>query len=453
MSQNIELLEQLTLPEALIKTIQHFAPEIWPALAQAGDRRDPTRIIYSIQEELLVTILMFMLKIDSRRNIKYKLGTSDTFVKNLQCIGKRFYPKTTFPDCLLHGDTLDYGLRGVPLKDVEGLRFLIINALLRKRCLEDFRLFGYYTVSIDGTGCLVYGINKHCDHCLKKTRGGKILYYYHPVLEAKLTLGNMFAFSIGTEFIENEKENVSKQDCELKAFYRLAKRLKADFPQLPICLLLDGLYAGDPVFSICEKNRWHHLITFKEGSMSAVYREYEALKQLASDQETTLSHPRDGWQRVYRWVNEIDYGRRKLNVLQCDETWKDDPEEDKHFVFLSSFPIDNKNVIPLTQGGRGRWVIENQGFNMQKNGGYGLEHAFSKSNAAMKNFYVLMQIAHIFNQLMEQGSLLRERIKLNMGSLRVFSQKMWAALTETLIDDQRLRWVLASRIQIRFDTG
>lgn len=441
----------LTLPESLIKTIQHFVPDFWPALAHVRDSRNPDLITYSIQEEILVGILLFMLKTESRRNVKYKLGSSAAFIKNIRCIGERFYPGTDFPDTLLHGDTLDYGLNGVPPEDIHGLRVLVINALLRKRCFEDFRLFGFYTISIDGTGALVFE-TKHCDHCLKKTRDGEVLYYYHSILEAKLTLGNVFAFSIGTEFIENEKENVSKQDCELKAFYRLAKRLKADFPQLPICLQLDGLYAAEPVFKICEQNRWRYLITFKEGSIPTVFKEYETLKTLAPRQQTTLSHPQEGWHRRYRWINEIDYEGRKLNVLECDERWKDAPDKDRHFVFLSGWPVDESNVPTLTEGGRNRWTIETS-FNMQKNGGYGLEHAFSESNVAMKNFYVLMQIAHTFNQLLEKGSLLRERIKLTMGSLSVFAQKMWAALTETLIDEYRLRKILDQRIQIRFDSG
>lgn len=447
----MNLPQGFTLPEALIKTIQHFVPKFWGALAQVRDRRNPIRIIYSMQEELLVGILMFIVKISSRRNLKYKLGTSDVFVKNIQCIGKQFYPKTCFPDSLLHGDTLNYGLNGVPPEDIHALRVLLIHSLLRKRCLEAFRLLGsYYTISVDGTGCLTFE-TKHCDHCLRKTHEGKTL-YYHPVLEAKLTLGNVFAFSIATEFIENESENVSKQDCELKAFWRLAQRLKADFPQLPMCLLLDGLYAAEPVFKICEENRWHYLITFKEGSMPATFKEYEELKKLVPQQTTILSHPQKGWQRIYRWVNEIDYGSHKLNVLECSEQWKNDSSRNKRFVFLSSFLVEVNNAIPLTQGGRSRWTIENS-FNMQKNGGYGLEHVFSESNWAMKNFYVLMQIAHTLNQLMEKGSLLQERIRLTMGSLAVFSQKMWAALTETLMDGQRLQWVLAQCIQIRFNTS
>jgi len=33
----------------------------------------------------------------------------------------------------------------------------------------------------------------------------------------------------------------------------------------------------------------------------------------------------------------------------------------------------------------------------------------------MKCFYLLMQIGHIFNQLLEKGSLLRQRIQQDMG--------------------------------------
>ena len=56
-------------------------------------------------------------------------------------------------------------------------------------------------------------------------------------LEAKLVVGDM-VFSIDTEFIENE-ETYEKQDCELKAFKRLAKRLKKNYKRLPICILGD----------------------------------------------------------------------------------------------------------------------------------------------------------------------------------------------------------------------
>ncbi len=54
---------------------------------------------------------------------------------------------------------------------------------------------------------------------------------------------NGFAFSLMTEFIENPDERVDRQHCELKAFYGIARRLKARFPRLSVLLTGDGLYA------------------------------------------------------------------------------------------------------------------------------------------------------------------------------------------------------------------
>ncbi|MEN1968832.1 hypothetical protein WMZ97_12255 [Lentibacillus sp. N15] len=57
----------------------------------------------------------------------------------------------------------------------------------------------------------------------------------HHVLEAKLVVRDM-VFNIASEFIENESEDVEKQDCEQNAFYRMAKKLKHTFKRLPIVL-------------------------------------------------------------------------------------------------------------------------------------------------------------------------------------------------------------------------
>jgi len=437
------------LPEALVKTIHHFAPQFLPALAAVTDPRDPRLIIYPIEQLLLVGILMFITKIEARRNVKFMLGTP-AFIENLEHVCRLFYPGNYFfPGVMPHGCTLNYLLKKICPLEIHGLRTILIRSILRGRSLERFRLAGmHYMVAIDGTGCLKFN-TRHCKHCLTKTKDGKVLYFYHPVLEAKLVLGNGMALSIATEFIENERPDVPKQDCELKAFYRMQKRLKADFPQLRICLLLDSLYAGEPVFKICEKNRWAYLITFKEGSMSAVYKEYRQLKWLT--RENRLDVRKQEVQQRFRWINEIetDHGR-KVNVLECVEKT---PEGRGRYVWFGSMRIDASKVVELGNGGgRLRWLIE-EGFNIQKNGGYGLEHAFSKDNTAMKNFYVLMQIGHVFNQLMEKGSILREKIRKSMGSLRVFSERLWALMTEALIDVERLRDCLAHRIQIRLDSS
>ena len=45
------------------------------------------------------------------------------------------------------------------------------------------------------------------------------------MLEAKLVVRKI-VISIDSEFIENEDENIEKQDCEMRAFYRMAERIK-----------------------------------------------------------------------------------------------------------------------------------------------------------------------------------------------------------------------------------
>ncbi|WP_205694291.1 hypothetical protein [Clostridium manihotivorum] len=57
-------------------------------------------------------------------------------------------------------------------------------------------------------------------------------------------------FSILTEFVENETESVSKQDCEINAAKRLMKKLKYKFRKLNICLLGDSLYACEPIYQL-----------------------------------------------------------------------------------------------------------------------------------------------------------------------------------------------------------
>jgi hypothetical protein len=402
----------------------------------------------------LVGILLFLLKNRSRRNIKFRLGTPQ-FIENLLRIAEVFYPERRFlfpEDRLLVGDTLNKLLKRIPAKYSQQLIVLLVRALIRGRCLEKWRVLSCYLIAIDATGMIVYH-KRHCPHCLTRKVSGGLTQYYHPVLEAKLVVPGLgLAFSIATEFIENPgemKNDKDKQDCELKAFRRLLPKLRKDFPQMSMCLLMDALYANEGVFKLCEDHKCAYLTTFKEGSMPATWEEYQKLKALEPSQRLRDSNEERTLE--FSWANEIAYNGRTLNALEMTET--KNGKQTYYCAWLCSWFITKDNVKALGLGGRARWKIENEGFNSQKTGGYEMEHAFSTDNVAMKHFYYLLQIAHITNQLMEKGSLLREKIRTSMGSLRVFSERLWALMTETLIEVERLRACLAQRIQIRFDSS
>ena len=121
---------------------------------------------------------------------------------------------------------------------------------------------------------------RHCADCLtRQTRDGHVL-YYHNLLEAKLVTDDGFVFSSMSEFIENPAPNPTKQDCELKAFSRLAARLKERFPRLPICLSMDGLFACGPVFQLCRDYKWHYVIVLKDDDLPSVTQEFASLAPL-----------------------------------------------------------------------------------------------------------------------------------------------------------------------------
>jgi hypothetical protein len=63
-------------------------------------------------------------------------------------------------------------------------------------------------------------------------------------------------------------------------------------------------------------------------------------------------------------------------------------------------PLNKNNAQQIAnKGGRLRWKIENEGFNVPKNNGYEMEHAYSKNQNGLRIFYILMQIAYIITQL------------------------------------------------------
>ena len=70
-----------------------------------------------------------------------------------------------------------------------------------------------------------------------------------------------------------------------------------------------------------------------------------------------------------------------------------------NFHWITSIALTGRNLEEMIHAGRGRWKIENEGFNNQKNGIYDIEYLNSHNSSAMKNHYLLAQIANIIMQL------------------------------------------------------
>jgi len=385
---------------------------------------------------------MFVFRLPARRRLRYDLN-SDCALSNLN--GLAGVAMETLP----HPDTLAYLLKRLPVADLEALRLDMVRSLLRSRRLEGYRLRGsHYLLALDGTGYLHFS-KPHCDKCLHQERPGGQTIYYHPVLEAKLIGPGGLAISVATEFIENT-DGQEKQDCELRACYRLLPKLRQDFPQLPICLLLDGLFLNQQVMRMANQLRFRWIITFKEGSLPEAYGEYQALQKLVPQQHLVRETGRI--RQEFRWLAPLEHAGIVFSAFECLETFPDG--KTRRFVWATDWAVTPDNVEELAEkGGRSRWKIENQGFNTQKNGGYGLEHAYCENWQAAQNFYLLLQIAHLIVQLMEKGSLLAKPVAELFGSLLAFAARLLEAWRNATIDPAELETELSRRIQIRLDTS
>jgi hypothetical protein len=423
-----------------------------PLFANVTDPRDPTKILYPLQSLAFAGVTMFLFHLKARRQIGLLLRNGPSVSKFQALFGVERFP---------HGDTLEATFSNLETDQIQTVVTGLTETLIRKKVLYSHRLLGiYFIVAIDGTGTISFS-RRHCPHCLTRTRNGKT-FYYHPVLEAKLITSNGFAFSLMTEFIENPGDKATKQDCELKAFYRLAERLKTRLSRLPILLSMDGLFAGGPTFDLCHRFGWKFMIVLKDDDLPSVNEEFDALSKLQPENRLAWRTGKDAQiKQVFRWVDDIAYmdslkKEHTLSAIECLET-KPDKEGQKKttkFKWVTNCHVSCKNVITLSNdGGRMRWKIENEGFNVQKKGGYELEHAYTNHPNSAKVFYLLLQIAHLLAQLLYKAKLLKTDFPDGFGSAKNLAFRLLEAWRNARMVQADITAVFQKRFQIRFDSS
>ena len=100
-----------------------------------------------------------------------------------------------------------------------------------------------------------------------------------------------------------------------------------------------------------------------------------------------------------------------------------------------------------------RWKIENEGFNVQKKGGYELEHAYTNHPNSAKVFYFLLQIAHLLAQLLYKSNLLKGDFPVGFGSAKNLAFRLLEAWRNARMTQADIIAALQRRFQIRFDSS
>jgi hypothetical protein len=449
--------QTLKLGAVFVQTIRHYFPDLNDWLQHLPDTRVQDECTYETRFLAWWGILLFTLQLGSRRQLNFELDDQGTQVlANINRLAG------TNQDTRPVDGTLDHFIGHVGAAGIASLRTRMVRHLIRGKVLDDARFLGRFVVAVDATGLYTFS-ERHCEHCLV-TRHATCTTYSHNVLEAKLLGPGDMVLSLASEFIDNEDAGTRlsaddfKQDCELSAFSRLAPLLHRDFPQLRLCLTADALYACGRFFALCAQYKWAYVVTFKEGQMPAVWAEYQMLLSMVPEQRVERVLPA-GVRQVYRWVNDLSYTDSEdrtwaFSALQCEEISPDGPRQ--FFAWLTNLEVDAQSVEPIAnQGGRPRWRIENQAFNRQKNSDLNLHHLYSKDPDNLKAYYLLMQVAHLLMQLVEQGSLLRHLaealgktpVRL-LGSMKNLASRLLESLRNFLWPDEYFDPAAAAQIHI-----
>lgn len=388
---------------ALVRQRLGFLNGLFNALP---DRRSPDDCLYTAATVLWMVVLGFLCRKGARNAMDADRNTGLVPANLLALSGQRRWPAgrpVTAPCTQTATRFLDILAPG----KLEAVLVEVARALLRGKLLDPARLDGWALVAVDGT--------KQEDY---RRLSAPWRRKYRYVLHAKVIGPDGTAFTVMAEPCDAYDTERGKLDSERAAFARLAPRLKAAFPRLPICLLGDALFACEPVFSACERFGWRFVITLKEGANPAAWSDAMDLLPLCPGNAARVA--RDGFLQDTRWVCGAEFGRRALNVVLQGEV---DGTRLYFCAWATNFPIHSgERARGVAAAGRSRSRIE-ESYNVQKNGGFGLEHAFRETDKGAANYHLLMQLAHSLWQLLAKGWVRRE-----MAGCRKLTDECLAAL-------------------------
>ena len=386
------------------KIQKKYYPMLFEKFAVVKDPRHQSYIEYTAKTMLGTLYYKCLGGIESMREMTRKFN-DEQIVENLYSfLGER---KKEF---LPHGVTENEFLEKLDSEELETIQKDIAYTMIRRKTFDEAKVLKRWQIIIDGTE-LDEGYKEKNDtylsRCYNRGEENEFTKYHRSILEAKLYLGTNLVCSVASEMIKNSEEykNQSeekvKQDCESKAFTRLAKKIKKKFPRLPIVITADGLYVSQKVIQTCKNYGWDYIIRYKEGSASSIAEEYRLLPE------------KERLDEGIEYQNQIPFKDQDVNLIYYTEkkVQANGKEKTTEYAWITSIEITRKNARKIVQAGRNRWKIENQGFNRQKHWQGNIEHACSWNEQAQKNHYLMEQIADFIKQLYEYYYLEKNEIK------------------------------------------
>ena len=445
--------EEAALRQSMANNIAKVMKVIWkllkPLVRDLPDPRDPRYITYPKESLFLYGAMMFSMKATSRRDATHFM--TDPFMQeNLRNIIPGL-------EAVAHNDTLASYLERIEPEVIQEIYHALIKKLLRNK--EFRRLTGRLTVLVDGSG---KGSKdwQHSEKALHSNRQtGEIWLTY--VMNAVLVMENGMVIPLCTEFLENSGKAFDKQDCELKAWARMAPKLHR-LVGSGAMVIFDGLYAKGRVIMQCKRFHWDYIITLKDGSMPSVAEDAHGIMKIES--ANRISTEMGGRQQVITWANDIEFKISQnntyvhLHVVRMEESWTEEhPVTGKTpelkvtiYQWISSIPLNKRNAQNVCLLGRKRWLIENS-FKTEKSG-YGFEHYFSLNWDVNKAYHYFMNFGHFINVLLMSSEDFFGLVA-SLGGISGFLLKIRLVLSGFVLDADSIRTAVSQPFRWCFCTS
>lgn len=417
------------LIRSLYSIIEKYLPELFNKFSDLTDFRNQSYVNYNMKVICVTRLFGLLCGLTSLSSISDDDFNTEACIDNISIICK------TKLNELPYWETIQDVFVNMKLDELRNIQKYIVKALIRSKMFDKYKFNGAFQLIFDGTGLSNHDYNLNGTCLQRKHKDGKISYYKY-VLECKLCVGNI-VISLDSEFIENTKmfTDKQKQDCETKAFKRMIKRIKKNYPKQKFIILGDALYATTPIIKLCSKNKWFYIFNLKPDRLKEINTSFEG--NILLNNETT--------KKDYYLSTNIEYNNIILNVFKFIERDKKDTSKETIFRYISNIDVNDDNIKNVVKLGRNRWKIENEGFYTQKHRTFNITHLSSRNDNAMKIHYFFIQFAHTIRQLLEQGDIHTKSLLLKLKEVSAYLLESLTSPNPNLIN-------IEINFQLRFDT-
>jgi hypothetical protein len=318
--------------------------------------------------------------------------------------------------------------------------------------LDSYRSIGKtFLVALDGTD-FFSSENISCSCCTQsKHKNGSTSYRHIAVTPVIVAPGHEKVIALPPQFV-TPQDGHDKQDCELAAAGRWLSQWGAHYAARGMTTIGDDLYCHQPFCKKVLALKAHFLFVCKPESHSTLYEWVKDLSDNRMINILTVSR-RVGLKQytdTYRYASDLPLINSDdallVNWLELVTT-NDDGKVTYRNGWVTSHPIDNKNVVELATAGRARWKIENENNNTLKTKGYHFEHSFGHGKKHLANFLATMILmAFLVHTALDWLDLKYRAVRGRLPSRRTFFEHVRALLHYLPFDnwDHLMTFMLSS---------